>query len=252
MPAIPHDVPAGPSRLGELRREPLDPPVHRHVIDLDPALGEELFHVTVGEAEPQVPPHRQGDDLGREPVSGEGRTRCWSGARAWVRSHGGSLPDAVPRPPMQQSSLCCGDAASIPRAGCATFARIWSSQSNLTNCTPKRKCVTDGRVRLMRENETRLPPCLWGAFIRVHPLSRSFGPGSEPGLRRSRRSGRGPSGSHPRLLASEVEWRALRLGSFEPVEPAEGATRHPRSENHALPSIRPPGLGDTWSAAGSG
>jgi len=31
------------------------------------------------------------------------------------------------------------------------------------------------------------------------------------------------------------------------MEPAEGATRHPRSEDHALPSIRPrPGSGRIW------
>jgi hypothetical protein len=58
--------------LGELRREPLDPPVHGDVIDLDAALGEELFDVAVGKTEPQVPADRQGDDLGREPVPGEG------------------------------------------------------------------------------------------------------------------------------------------------------------------------------------
>jgi hypothetical protein len=42
------------------------------VVDLDAALGEELFDVPVGQAEPQVPPDRQGDDLGGEPVPGEG------------------------------------------------------------------------------------------------------------------------------------------------------------------------------------
>ena len=33
-----------------------------------PPLGEELLDVSVGKAEPQVPPDRQGDDLGREAV----------------------------------------------------------------------------------------------------------------------------------------------------------------------------------------
>jgi hypothetical protein len=42
------------------------------VVDLDPPLGEELFDVAVGQAEPQVPPDRQGDDLRWEPVPGEG------------------------------------------------------------------------------------------------------------------------------------------------------------------------------------
>ena len=72
MPAISHDVLTSPGRLGELRREPLDPPVDAHVVDLDAALGQELFDVSVGEAESQVPANPKGNDLGREPVPGEG------------------------------------------------------------------------------------------------------------------------------------------------------------------------------------
>ena len=78
MPAISHDVRSSPSGLRELRREPLDPPVDAHVIDLDAAFGQELLHVSVGKTEPQVPPDRQGDDLGREAIPGEGRARRWS------------------------------------------------------------------------------------------------------------------------------------------------------------------------------
>jgi hypothetical protein len=81
MPAIPDTVLSSPSHLGELRGEPLDPPVDAHVVDLDASLGQELFDVPVGQAEPQVPPDGKGDDLGREPVSGEGRACSWSGAR---------------------------------------------------------------------------------------------------------------------------------------------------------------------------
>jgi hypothetical protein len=69
---IAHHMLTGPGGLRELRGEPLDPPVHRDVVDLDPAFGQELLDVTVGEAEAQVPTDRQGDDLGREPVPGEG------------------------------------------------------------------------------------------------------------------------------------------------------------------------------------
>src|SRR6266540_1881062 len=72
VPPIPHDVATGSGGLGELRGEPLDPPVHRDVVDLDAAFGQELLDVPVGEAEPQVPTDRQGDDLGREPIPGEG------------------------------------------------------------------------------------------------------------------------------------------------------------------------------------
>jgi len=72
VPAIPDNVLSSPSGLDELRREPLDPPVHRDVIDFDAAFGEELFDVSVRQAESQVPADRQGDDLRREAVSGEG------------------------------------------------------------------------------------------------------------------------------------------------------------------------------------
>jgi hypothetical protein len=44
----------------------LDPPVDRDVVDLDPALGQQLLDVPIGEAEPQVPADRQGDDFGWE------------------------------------------------------------------------------------------------------------------------------------------------------------------------------------------
>jgi AAA ATPase domain len=40
VPAIPDDVPTGGGGLGELGREPMDPPVHRHVVDLDPSFLE--------------------------------------------------------------------------------------------------------------------------------------------------------------------------------------------------------------------
>src|SRR5712691_13466616 len=73
MPAIPDNVLSSPSRLGELRREPLDPPVDAHVVHLDAALGEEFFDVPIGKAEPKVPADCQGDDLGRDAVPGEGR-----------------------------------------------------------------------------------------------------------------------------------------------------------------------------------
>jgi hypothetical protein len=43
----------GPSRLRELRREPLDPRVDAHVVDLDASFGEMLLDVPVGQAEPR-------------------------------------------------------------------------------------------------------------------------------------------------------------------------------------------------------
>jgi hypothetical protein len=87
MPAVPDDVLSGPSRLRELRCEAMNPPVDAYVVDLDAALRQEFLDVPVGEAEPQVPADRQGDDLGWEPVPGEGRARCRMRTRVSVRSH---------------------------------------------------------------------------------------------------------------------------------------------------------------------
>lgn len=81
MPAISDDLLPSPGGLRELRREPLDPSVDAHVIDLDPALRQELLDVSVGKSEPQVPADCQGDDLGWEAVPGEGRARRGSGRR---------------------------------------------------------------------------------------------------------------------------------------------------------------------------
>jgi hypothetical protein len=49
--------------------EPAIPPVDRDVIDLDAALGKQLLHVPVGQAEAHVPAHRQHDHMRREPES---------------------------------------------------------------------------------------------------------------------------------------------------------------------------------------
>ena len=53
----------------------MHPPIHGHVIDLDPTLGKQLLHVAIGQPEPQLPPHREDDDVRREPEPGEGRIR---------------------------------------------------------------------------------------------------------------------------------------------------------------------------------
>src|SRR6266540_3144944 len=93
VPAITHHVPTCPSRLGELGCEPVHPPVDAHVVDLDASFGQELLHVPVGEAEAQVPPDRQGDDVGREAIPGEGRGGRRSGTKVTSRSHRASLPE---------------------------------------------------------------------------------------------------------------------------------------------------------------
>ena len=64
-------VAARPSRVCEERREVLDPPVDRDVVDLDPALAEKLLDVAIRQPVTQIPAHGEDDDLRREPEPGE-------------------------------------------------------------------------------------------------------------------------------------------------------------------------------------
>src|SRR5712691_8094736 len=74
-PAVANRVTARPGSRGEQRREALHPPEHGHVVDLDATFGEQFFDVAVRQAVPEVPAHRENDDLGREAEPGKGRTR---------------------------------------------------------------------------------------------------------------------------------------------------------------------------------
>jgi hypothetical protein len=67
-PAVPGRVPARSGGVNELWREGLHPPVHRDVVDVDTALGQQLLDVPIGEPVAQVPAHRNRDDLSREPA----------------------------------------------------------------------------------------------------------------------------------------------------------------------------------------
>jgi hypothetical protein len=68
-------MPAGPSNLGQQRREPQHPPVDGDMVDRNAALGEQLLDVAIRQAVAQVPAHCQHDDVGWEAEAGEGRPR---------------------------------------------------------------------------------------------------------------------------------------------------------------------------------
>jgi hypothetical protein len=74
MPAVPDPVPGEPGGVDQQGCEALHPAVDRDVVDVDAALGEQLLHIAVGQAEPQIPAHRQHDHLGRKPEPNERRT----------------------------------------------------------------------------------------------------------------------------------------------------------------------------------
>jgi hypothetical protein len=56
------------------------------MVDVDAAVGEQLFDVAVGQREAQVPAHRKDDDVGREVEAGEGSTS--DGRSAGASGHG--------------------------------------------------------------------------------------------------------------------------------------------------------------------
>ena len=65
-PRVPGGVPTRAGGIREQRHEPLHPPVHGDVVDLDPALGEQLLEIPVGRRVAQVPVERNRDHLRRE------------------------------------------------------------------------------------------------------------------------------------------------------------------------------------------
>jgi hypothetical protein len=97
------------SGVGQQRGEPLDPPVDRDVIDLDPAFGEQLLDVSVGQAIAQVPAHRHHDHLGREPEAGEGGRASGPDTRPRCMLHRSSLPELA----IRQRNRASGDMTDV-------------------------------------------------------------------------------------------------------------------------------------------
>jgi hypothetical protein len=104
-----------PSGVGQQRREAQHPPIDRHMVGLDPALGEEFLDVAVGQAEAQVLADRQHDHIRREAEPGEGRPCNGIGADP-ASSHDASLAARVCSQQMQQRPrVCLGAAAWSPK-----------------------------------------------------------------------------------------------------------------------------------------
>jgi hypothetical protein len=73
IPTVADRVAARPRRIREERREALHPAVDGDVIDLDSALAEEFFDISIREPVPQIPAESEDDDLGgnRQPLNAE-------------------------------------------------------------------------------------------------------------------------------------------------------------------------------------
>jgi hypothetical protein len=66
-------MPAGAGRIDQQWSEPLHPAVNGHMVDRDPAFGQQLFDVPIREPVPEIPPDRHQHHLRREPETGEAR-----------------------------------------------------------------------------------------------------------------------------------------------------------------------------------
>ena len=75
------------------RREPLHPAIDGDAIHLDAPLGQQLFHVPIGQAIAEVPADRHHDHIRREPEPHEPRPRRTYSTRTTTHQH--SLPDLV-------------------------------------------------------------------------------------------------------------------------------------------------------------
>src|SRR5919197_5352539 len=72
---------SGPGGVGQQHSEPLHPPEHGDVVDLDTTLNQEFLDVAVGQVVAQVPAHRDDDRLGWEPEPDE--RRLWGCQGPW-------------------------------------------------------------------------------------------------------------------------------------------------------------------------
>jgi hypothetical protein len=99
-PPVTASMAGGSCCVDELRRERLHPPLDRHVVHDEAALGEQFFDIAVGQAVTQLPAHRDRNHLAREAVA-RGRRRQ-PGLRV---DHRVILPGAGRTPSTQQGRL---------------------------------------------------------------------------------------------------------------------------------------------------
>jgi len=114
-PPVTGAVSARPSSLDQKRREPPDPTVDADVIDDDAALREQLLDVPVGQAVPQVPPHRQDDHFGWE--AEPGKLRGCNRRTGTIATHHLIMPGRRARPWPTPTQQCRRSRIIAPASG---------------------------------------------------------------------------------------------------------------------------------------
>jgi hypothetical protein len=98
-PPVTGSVAAWPGSFDELRGESLHPPLDGDVINGDPALGQQLLDVALGQAVAQIPADRARDHLPREPEASEDRAHTRRTHPTSLSSHPRSTNATVPHEP---------------------------------------------------------------------------------------------------------------------------------------------------------
>jgi len=187
-PLTTRSVAAWPGRLDELRGEALDPPVDGDVIHGDSTLGQQVPHITAGQAIPQVPADRDRDD----PRAGTGNQRRLKPGPMISLHQSPARPD----PPTQQcrsgsSSRCCQRRSSSrrqagrirPGAGCPGWPYSSPGLASRAARCPRPGQVTAERIEQVAAMKMDPP-------LPTRPRDRS--PGQSPHLLRYARRG-GPA-----------------------------------------------------------
>ena len=104
-PPVADSVTTRPGRIDQQRREALDAPVDRDVINLDPTFGQEFFHVLIRQAITPVPADRLQDHLRWEAKASKRRS-IKQRRNNTTMAHRNSPADLGPEPSTQQ---CCYD-----------------------------------------------------------------------------------------------------------------------------------------------
>jgi hypothetical protein len=134
LPAIADGVAAWPGGIDQQRREPLDPAVDGGMVDLDPAVGEQLLDVAIGQPKAQVPANRQHDHVRWKAEAGEGRSCERSSAERRGLMATVCLP-AAPSQQMHQRHLRSWGPVGRPAwcYACASTGHVWlAAQSSLS------------------------------------------------------------------------------------------------------------------------
>jgi hypothetical protein len=127
----------------------LGPALQRDVVDLDATLRQPLLEIPVRQPEAQIPPDRQHDHIGREPVAREGRSSDLDWVAAATPAHTDSL--MPPSPPSQRNRA---DIAIYPgeAGGGHSSSRAVSANRRVSLF---RKATDDGHGSRRRERLSR-------------------------------------------------------------------------------------------------